>query len=198
MGGTRFTQESPMPTLTASSEDVRVYEVAVLYPSVLHQKEEQQTLKEVETLFAEAGAKLMEKDAWSRRGLAYSIRGHKEGNFVMYYFEMDPAKLKEVDEALRIIPHILRHLIVKPPKGYQVIKFSAEYDQWLKTRETDAQKKDREKEEALQRQVADKAKRQARRATEKKKEIVEESSPIEEDKLTEELEKLISDDELDI
>jgi len=187
-----------MPTLTASSEDVRVYEVAVLYPSVLHQKEEQQTLKEVETLFAEAGAKLMEKDAWSRRGLAYSIRGHKEGNFVMYYFEMDPAKLKEVDEALRIIPHILRHLIVKPPKGYQVIKFSAEYDQWLKTRETDAQKKDREKEEALQRQVADKAKRQARRATEKKKEIVEESSPIEEDKLTEELEKLISDDELDI
>lgn len=183
-----------MPTLTPSSEDVRIYEVAVLYPSSLNQKEEQQVLKEIEGLFAEAKARLIEKDLWGKRGLAYSIGGESEGNFVIYYFEMDPGKVKEIDESLRIVPRVLRHIIVKPPKEYQLIKFSAEYEQWLKTRETDAEKKRREKEETLQRKVAEKAKRQAKRATEKKKETEVETSPIQEDKLTEELEKLISDD----
>ena len=187
-----------MPTLTPSSEDTRIYEVAVLYPSSINQKEEQQALKEVEELFAEAEAKLIEKDNWTKRGLAYRIGGHDEGNFVIYYFEMDPDKLKEIDEALRIIPNVLRHIVIKPPKGYQVIKFSEEYEKWLKNRETDVDKKKREKEEALQKQVAERAKRQAKRATEQKKDTEETAAPIEKEKLTKELDKIISDDELDL
>ncbi|PIR49519.1 30S ribosomal protein S6 [Candidatus Peregrinibacteria bacterium CG10_big_fil_rev_8_21_14_0_10_54_7] len=185
-----------MPLLAPSSEDTRVYEITVLYPASISQKEEQQVLKEIEELLKEADAKLMEKDTWGKRGLAYNIGGHSEGNYAVFYYDMDPGKLKEVDEALRIIPNVLRHLIVKPPKGYQVVKFSEEYERWLKTRETDAEKKRREKEEALQKRVADKAKRQVKRATEQKKDIVEKITPIEEEKLTQELEKIISDDEI--
>ncbi len=195
---TGFTQESLMPELTASSEDVRIYEVAVLYPASLGQKEEQQALKDVEEIFKDAEGKMMEKDAWGKRGLGYRIGGHDEGSFVIYYFEMDPSKLKEVDEALRIVPNVLRHLIVKPPKNYQVVKFSEGYEEWLKNRETDTEKKERETEEDLQRKVAEKAKRQAKRATEQKKDTEEAAAPVEKKKLDEELEKLISDDELDI
>jgi hypothetical protein len=111
---------------------------------------------------------------------------------------MDPSKLKEIDEALRIIPNVLRHIVIKPPKGYQVIKFSEEYEKWLKNRETDVDKKKREKEEALQKQVAERAKRQAKRATEQKKDTEETAAPIEKEKLTKELDKIISDDELDL
>lgn len=187
-----------MPTLTPSSEDVRVYEITVLYPSGINQKEEQEALKEVEDIFSDVEAKLIEKDAWGKRGLAYRIGGENEGSFVVYYFEMDPSKLKEVDEALRIIPNVLRHLIIKPPKGYQVIKFSKEYEQWLKTRETDVDKKKREKEEELQKKVTERAKRQAKRATEQKKDTEETAAPIEKEKLTKELDKIISNDELDL
>ena len=187
-----------MPTLEPSTEDVVIYECCVLYP-VLQQKDEQAVLKEVEGTFEEVGAKQIAKDLWGRRGLAYSIKGNTEGNFVVYYYEMDPSKVKETDTALKIMKNVLRHLIVKPPKGYVIQKYSELYEKWLKERETIDQVKTREKEEKLKDQVAKRAKQQARRTDERKKtEVAEVKKPMEQADLTEKLDKLISDDTLDL
>src|SRR3989338_1567072 len=157
-----------MPSLTPSTEDRVVYEIAVLYP-ILSQKEEQQMLKEVEGIFAEAGGLQVAKDAWVRRGLAYPVKNHKEGNFVIYYYDLEPGKVLEIELALKIEKNVLRHLVVKPPKGYQIVKYSELYEKWLKERETVDQVRTREKEEKLKDQVAKKAKQQARRTDERKK-----------------------------
>ncbi len=189
-----------MPSLVPSSEDVAIYEVCVLYP-VLQQKEEQQVQRDVEELFEEAGARQMTKDLWGRRGLAYRIKGNMEGNFVVYHYEMDPLKLRELDRNLRIVKNVMRHLVVKPPKGYQVVKFSEAYEQWLKDRETLDQVRVREKEEKLKVQVAKRAQAQVRRSDERKKlegKENEAAKPMQQDLLTEKLDKLISDDTLDL
>lgn len=181
-----------MPSLEPSSEDVRIYECTVLYP-VLSQKEEQQLLKEIEALFTDAGAREVAKDLWGRRGLAYPIKGQMEGHVVVYYWELDPLKVKEIDQALKIMKNVLRHMFVKPPKHYQVVKFSELYVQWLKERETVGQKKTREKEEMVKERLAKKVQAQAKRAAPKK--TVEKSAgPLVEEELTEKLDKLISDD----
>lgn len=187
-----------MPSLTPTSEDTRVYECAVLYPYPLSQKEEAEVLKEIEEIFAEADAKLIAKDAWGRRGLAYSIGGSTEGSYVIYHWEMDPSKLKEVDHALHINRRVLRHLIIKPPKGYQVTKYSEAYQEWLKTRESVEEVRAREREEKLQAQVAEKAKRAAAKTTTKRKTDDKPKEAVTEEQLSEQLEKLISDDSLDI
>lgn len=158
-------------------------------------------IKDIDALFDESGAKLIEQDKWGQRGLSYKIGGHSEGVFIISYYEMDPAKLKNLDEALRIIPGVLRHLIVKPPKGYIVTKYSENYKAWLNERESEGDRKSREKEEALQKRVAEKAKRQLKRTQEQKKEAVKvavDSKPMEKKELDKQLEKLISDDELDL
>ncbi len=185
-----------MPSLVPSSEDVRIYECCVLYPYPFGQKEESDLLKEVEGLFADAGAREVSKDKWGQRGLAYPIKGFTEGNFIIYYYEMDPAKLKELDQALRITKGVLRHMFVKPPKGYQVLKYSELYVQWLKERENVDQRRKREKEEQVQEQVARKAKRQAKMQTERKK--AEPTPGVQGEQLQEKLDKLISDDSLDL
>lgn len=188
-----------MPTLTPSSEDVRIYEVTVLYPYPMNQKEESDLLKEIDAIFAEAGAKLVESDKWGRRGLAYTIKGHDEGNFIVYYYEMDPSKLQEIDEALHILQGALRHIIVKPPKGYELVKFSESYDTWLKERETESEKKERAREEKIKKQVAERAKRQVKRAGEKKAETQkEDAGTVDEGQISDQLDKIISDDELDL
>ena len=97
--------------------DDRVYECCVLLPFPLSQKEEKDTLQEIEGYFEEAGAKQMAKDVWGRRGLAYAIEGRAEGTFVVYHYEMDPSKVKEINEQLKISTTVLRHLLIKPPKG---------------------------------------------------------------------------------
>lgn len=187
-----------MPSLTPSAEDRVVYEIAVLYPT-LSQKEEQQLLKEVEGIFAEAGGLQVAKDAWGRRGLAYPVKSHKEGNFVIYHYDLEPGKVREIELALKIEKNVLRHLVVKPPKGYQIVKFSELYEKWLKERETVDQVRTREKEEKLKEQVTKKAKQQARRTDERKKmEEKTKERPLSGEALTEKLDKLISDDSIDL
>jgi ribosomal protein S6 len=134
------------------------------------------------------------KDKWGRRGLAYPVKGATEGSFVVYYYEMDPLKLKEVETQLRIMKNVLRYIVIKPPKNYQVVKYSEAYEQWLKDRENVGEKKAREREEKLQDQVAKKAKRQAQR----KKDDAKPAEALSEEVLTEKLEKLISDDQVDL
>jgi small subunit ribosomal protein S6 len=187
-----------MPSVTPSSEDVRIYELCVLYPHPFGQKDENELLKEIETMFDEAGAKQVAKDKWGRRGLAYPIKGSTEGNFVIYYYEMEPKKLRDIDTQLRILKGVLRHMFVKPPKQYQIVKFSESYEKWLKERENVDEKRSREREEKLKDQVAKKAKRQVQRTTEKQKEETRPAAPMSEEAIKQKLDKLISDDQVDL
>ena len=168
-----------------------IYELCVLYPVNLSQKEEATLLKGIEEFFTEAEGKQLAKDAWGRRGLAFPIKKQIEGNFVIYYYEIAPAKIKEIDKQLRILPNILRHMIVKPPKGYEVVKYSEKFEQWRKELSQADESKRRDEETRLQKKVAEKAKIQAKRVEAKKKEV---SSTLEEADLTKKLEELISDD----
>ena len=181
-----------MPTLTPVGEDTRIYECAVLYPYALPQKEEAQIVKEIEGSFDEVGAKLIAKDAWGRRGLAYPIKGAKEANVTIYYYEMDPLKLKEVDQSMKISKGVLRHLFVKPPKHYQIVKYADAYEQWLKERESVDQKRSREKQEKLQEAVAAKARRKAQ--TKPVKKVEKPTGAMSGEDVTKSIDKLISDD----
>lgn len=182
--------------LSEDEIESRLYECCILYAYPLQQKDESQLVKEVAAIFEEAGAKLIDKDPWGRRGLAYPIKGSAEASVTVYYYEIDPSKVKEIEHALKIQKNVLRHLFVKPPKGYTIVKFGALYEQWLKERESIDQKRSREREERLRDQVAEKAKRRARISTEVKKETPKKApgAPVSEEVMTEQIDKLISDD----
>jgi small subunit ribosomal protein S6 len=174
----------------------RIYEIAVLLPYPMAQKEEHQTIKEIETIFKEAGAREVSKDVWGRRGLAYDIKGSEEGNFIVYHQEIDPVKIREIDTALRIVPGVLRHIVVTPPKGYRIVKYSESYEQWLKERESASEKSKREREEEIQQNIADKAKRQVKREKTAKAEAPVEA--VSKEEISKKLDKLISDDSIEI
>jgi len=187
-----------MTSLMPTSEDTVIYEFCVLYPANLSQKEEQTLLKGIEEIFAEAEGKQIAKDAWGRRGLAYPIKKQTEGNFLVLYYELDPQKLKEVDRQLRILPNVLRHLMVKPPKGYELVKYSEAFEQWQKDQVTAVETKRKDEETKLQRKVVEKAKREAKRTEVKKAEVKKKETPstLEEADLSKKLDELISDDTL--
>lgn len=185
-----------MSTYTPSSEDARLYECCILYPYPLSQKEENGLLKEIEAMFSEAGGKLIEKDPWGRRGLAYPIKGAKEGSYIVYYYELDPTKITELEQQLTIHKLVLRHLFVKPPKGYQIVKFGPKYDQWMKERTTVEERRSREREDKLKEKVAEKAKRQAKRADDAKKTNKAPRAKVSDAALTEKLDELLSDDKM--
>lgn len=185
-----------MVSYTPSSEDVRLYEVAILYPYPVHQKEEAELLKNIEGLFEEAGAKQIFKDVWGRRGLAYRIGGFEEGTFVIYYYEMDPAKLKEIDRQMHIMKGLLRHLVVKPPKHYHITSHADNEKKWKEKYRLESERQEAEREEQLKKKVVDKARRQSVRK--KPEEEARPAKPASGESIDVRLDKLISDTDIDL
>jgi len=186
-----------MVNYTPSSDEVRLYEIALLYPYPMNQKEEAELLKGIKAIFDEAGAKEIFKDVWGRRGLAYKIGGFDEGVFIIYYMEMDPSKLKEMDEALRILKGVLRHMIVKPPKHYQITSYAEGEKKWKESSRLEGERRIQEKDDKKLKQVVEKAKRSTRAAETKKAEEPA-AKPMTGEALTQELDKLISDKGLEL
>jgi small subunit ribosomal protein S6 len=52
-------------------------------------------------------------DKWGKRKLAYPLKHHLEGNYILTKFKMSPAHVKEIEANLKISEDVLRHLIVK-------------------------------------------------------------------------------------
>lgn len=190
-----------MTQLVPSSEDTRIYEVAILYPYPMVQKEEQLLLKDFTRLLEEAGAKEVSRDVWGRRGLAYPIKGSTEATVLILYVDMEPKKLKEFDQQLKITKGVLRHLIVKPPKRYQLVSYAKAFDEWQTYKKTAGERAAQEKEEQLKQKVLEKAKRQTKRATDTRaaaKKSDAPAAPIKGATLDAQLDKLISNDDLNL
>lgn len=60
----------------------------------------------------EGGGNLIHLDVWGKRRLAYPIQKRSEGYYAVYVFECDPNFVAQVNQALRVIEAILRHMIV--------------------------------------------------------------------------------------
>ena len=59
------------------------------------------------------GGVCQEVNVWGRRKLAYPIRKHAEGNYVLTQFELDPQHTKELVRSLLISEDVIRHLLVR-------------------------------------------------------------------------------------
>lgn len=51
---------------------------------------------------------------WGRRKLAYEIDGQREGLYILFYADVEPAAIEELDRNFRLANTVLRHLIVRP------------------------------------------------------------------------------------
>ena len=182
---------------TPTSEAVRIYECAVLLPITLSEKELGEVLKIIDTIFAEKGASLLHKDDWGRHGLAYKIKKHTEGRYIIYYYELKPEDVKEIDKALHLEKDVLRHLLLRTPKNYEVVDFSSRFAEWKQEQEEEEEEEREKREEELKKKIVQRAtKKMAPPKAEVSKK--EEGTKKEGAELDEKLQELMSDEDLNL
>lgn len=166
-------------------------------PASLGDKEYSQTQKNIDVLFAEKNAKLLHKDEWGRMGLAYKIKGSTEGRYIMYYYEIAPDNIPEIDKGMRLEKGVLRHLFTKIPEDYKLVDWAAHFATWKKEGEKRAEQKEEEREEALKKKIV---KRAAKKTVEPVSAPVDrkKKESLEEEELEEKLGELISDEDLNL
>ncbi len=97
------------------TEDIQLrdYELVLVVSPEVGEEALEATLKNVNQFISGKGGIISEEERWGKRKMAYPIKSHLEGNYVLTRCKMMPAWAKELDANLKISEDILRHLLLK-------------------------------------------------------------------------------------
>lgn len=90
---------------------MRNYEIAIVLHPDLEIDIESATSK-VEKIIDTAKGKIVKKDNWGKRKLAYPIKKQDWGIYVFYQVQLDPLAVQQIESTLRITEEVMRYLIV--------------------------------------------------------------------------------------
>ncbi len=90
---------------------MRSYEVACVFhgDDVVFNRGKEAVKAELTKL----GAQILGEEDLGQRNLAYPIKKETRGHYWIYSVEMDPAKAKQIEHALRLTSELLRVLVIK-------------------------------------------------------------------------------------
>lgn len=91
----------------------RKYEAFYIVPATLTDAEVQAVADRFKGIVETRGGTVEAAAKWDKRKLAYEIKGHKEGNYVLMTFECDATTPAELDRRMRNAEDVIRHRIYK-------------------------------------------------------------------------------------
>jgi small subunit ribosomal protein S6 len=77
----------------------------------------QQEIEKVGHLIETNGGQIKKVTPWGKRRLAYTVKDNREGHYVVAEFDLDQAKVQEVERVLKISDTVFRHLLVRQDEG---------------------------------------------------------------------------------
>jgi small subunit ribosomal protein S6 len=95
---------------------LRDYEILYIVRPELDEEQLQAAIATVNQLIESLGGATQKTDVWGRRRLAYEVRHLREGQYVLSDFQIDPARVPELEGTLKISDTVFRHLVVRKPE----------------------------------------------------------------------------------
>jgi len=77
----------------------------------------QQEIEKVGQLIQTNGGQVKKVTPWGTRRLAYTVKENREGHYVVAEFDLEQAKVQEVERVLKISDTVFRHLLVRQDEG---------------------------------------------------------------------------------
>lgn len=92
---------------------MRDYEIVYIFDSAVDHSIIEQKLERFNALVAgDGGGEIVAVEHWGKRQLAYPIRKHENGYYVVVQFRTTPDRLPEFERAIKLDEEVLRHLVV--------------------------------------------------------------------------------------
>jgi len=83
----------------------------------LDDQQVQQEIEKVGQLIQTNGGQVKKVTPWGKRRLAYTVKENREGHYVVAEFDLDQAKVQEVERVRKISDSFFRHLLVRQDEG---------------------------------------------------------------------------------
>ena len=90
---------------------MRKYELVCLIQPDLDEAAFNGVLDRVKGWVAESGGSVDKVDIWGKRKLAYTIRKHRESNYVLFNLSLETTATAGLEQNLRYTETVLRHML---------------------------------------------------------------------------------------
>lgn len=89
------------------------YELVYIVNPGINEEILPETINKVNDIVKKAGGTVLEVTQWGRKKLAYPVKKHTEGSYILSRVQTDPTALKKIDSTLKMDDDILRHLTIR-------------------------------------------------------------------------------------
>ncbi len=96
---------------------MRRYETLLVLNPELPEAQTRETIDRARRVLTEAGAEDTEVQEWGMRDLAYEIRKHKRGYYILLEYRATPELVMELERNLKIADEVLRFISVSAVKS---------------------------------------------------------------------------------
>ena len=86
---------------------MRSYELMYILDPSLDEDASAALIGKIEDLMTKQGVEVEKTEPWGKRRLAYSIKGHWEGNYILSYLKAQPSSVSEMERRLRVTDGVL-------------------------------------------------------------------------------------------
>ncbi|HEY51676.1 MAG TPA: 30S ribosomal protein S6 [Dehalococcoidia bacterium] len=107
------TSKSKKEEIKTEEQPLRDYELVLVINPEVAEGTLEAAVNNVNQFITGKGGVISDKEQWGKRKLAFPIKRHLEGNYVLTRCKMKPAWARELDATLNISEDILRHLLIK-------------------------------------------------------------------------------------
>lgn len=95
---------------------MHVYENIVILNASLSDEEIDGAAGKITDLITNSGGEVLKKDMWGRRKLAYEIKKHKKGFYVLFLFRAPSSFIKKLEDYYKVFEPVVKFLVIKLDK----------------------------------------------------------------------------------
>ena len=92
---------------------MRQYETIFIINPDLDESQTNEVIEGVKTVIESGGGKVLKVDPWGKRRLAYAVKQHNDGYYVLLVFESSPEFVGQLSGHYRITERIIKHIVVQ-------------------------------------------------------------------------------------
>jgi small subunit ribosomal protein S6 len=92
---------------------LRQYETIFIINPDLEESQTNGVVEGVKTVIESGGGKVLKVDPWGKKRLAYAIKQHNDGYYVLIVFESSPEFVTQLTGHYRITELIIKHIVVQ-------------------------------------------------------------------------------------
>jgi small subunit ribosomal protein S6 len=92
---------------------MRRYELMYILDPGLDEDSSKALVGKIEDLMTKQGVEIQSTEPWGKRRMAYRIKGHWEGNYVLSQLKATAQTVSEMERRLRVTDGVLRFLTVR-------------------------------------------------------------------------------------